>query len=162
MLKRLAVLAAALAVSSAAVAHADSISGFFSATGTDSFTSSTLTFAPGTLVDSQETYWKAFTLRYLFDGRQPNRICYGCHTLCAREQYATLNPTLLLNHRGRGNLRLHGKGTFSADFVTNGTEGCLLTGNTCLTMHGNGNLYGNGDGGPTRRRQPSSNLLLNM
>src|ERR1700736_4916098 len=49
MLKRLVVFAA-LAVSSVAVAHADSISGFFSATGVDSFTSSTLTFAPGTSV----------------------------------------------------------------------------------------------------------------
>src|SRR5260370_40293116 len=49
MLKRVALLAA-LAVSSAAVAHADSISGFFSATGVDSFTTSTLAFAPGTSV----------------------------------------------------------------------------------------------------------------
>src|SRR3979411_2239109 len=46
MLKRLAVLTA-LAVSSATVAHADSISGFFNATGTDAFTSSTITFTPG-------------------------------------------------------------------------------------------------------------------
>ncbi|MCU1251912.1 MAG: sorting protein, partial [Edaphobacter sp.] len=49
MLKRLAVLTA-LAVSSAAVAHADSISGFFNATGTDAFTSSTITFTPGSSV----------------------------------------------------------------------------------------------------------------
>jgi hypothetical protein len=49
MLKRLAVLAA-LAVSSVSVAHADSISGFFSATGTDAFTSSTITFSPGSVV----------------------------------------------------------------------------------------------------------------
>jgi len=49
MLKRLVVMTA-LAVSSAAVAHADSISGFFNATGTDSFTSSTITFAPGSVV----------------------------------------------------------------------------------------------------------------
>jgi hypothetical protein len=53
MLKRLAVLAAALAVSSAAVAHADSISGFFGVFGNDSFTlpsptTGTITFAPGT------------------------------------------------------------------------------------------------------------------
>jgi hypothetical protein len=47
MFKRLVVLTA-LAVSSVAVAHADSVSGFFSATGTDSFTSSSITFAPGT------------------------------------------------------------------------------------------------------------------
>src|SRR5882757_8899460 len=47
MLKRLVVLAA-LAVGSVAVAHADSISGFFSANGTDAFTTSTITFAPGT------------------------------------------------------------------------------------------------------------------
>src|SRR6266576_5570558 len=49
MLKRLVVLTA-LAISSAAVAHADSIGGFFSATGTDSFTSSTITFTPGSAV----------------------------------------------------------------------------------------------------------------
>ena len=51
MPKRLVVFAAALALCSAAVAHADSITGFFSATGSDSFTAAapfTLTFAPGT------------------------------------------------------------------------------------------------------------------
>ena len=37
MVKRLLILSA-LAISSVAVAHADSISGFFSATGSDSFT----------------------------------------------------------------------------------------------------------------------------
>ena len=46
MLRRLAIFSA-LAFSSVAIAHADSISGFFSATGTDSFTSTTITFTPG-------------------------------------------------------------------------------------------------------------------
>jgi hypothetical protein len=46
MLKRLVVFTA-LAVGSVSVAHADSISGFFSAFGSDSFTSSEITFTPG-------------------------------------------------------------------------------------------------------------------
>ena len=52
MRKRLLILCA-LALSSVAVARADSISGFFSANGTDSFTSTaplTITFAPGSVV----------------------------------------------------------------------------------------------------------------
>src|SRR5260370_32837596 len=46
MFKRFVVLAA-LSLSSVAVAHADSISGFFSSTGTESFTNSSITFPPG-------------------------------------------------------------------------------------------------------------------
>ena len=45
MLKYLAVLSA-LTLGATSVAHADPISGFFSANGTDSFTSSTITFTP--------------------------------------------------------------------------------------------------------------------
>lgn len=45
MFKRFAVLAA-LAVSGVAVAHADSISGYFSSSGTESFTNSSITFPP--------------------------------------------------------------------------------------------------------------------
>jgi hypothetical protein len=43
MLKQLVALSA-LAISSLSVAHADTINGYFSATGTDSFTTSTVTF----------------------------------------------------------------------------------------------------------------------
>lgn len=46
MFKRLLVFTA-LAISSAAVAHADSISGYFSSFGNDSFTSSEISFVPG-------------------------------------------------------------------------------------------------------------------
>jgi len=50
MLKNLVVLSA-LAISSVAVAHADPISGYFSAAGgTDTFTSSSITFTPGSAV----------------------------------------------------------------------------------------------------------------
>src|SRR5258707_9271434 len=46
MIKRIVALTA-IVLGTVAVAHADSISGFFAATGTDSFTSSTITFTPG-------------------------------------------------------------------------------------------------------------------
>src|ERR1700738_4405746 len=52
MFKRFVVLAA-LSLSSVAVARADSISGFFSSPGTESFTNSSITFLSGALPYSQ-------------------------------------------------------------------------------------------------------------
>src|SRR5215469_18001749 len=68
MLKRLAVLTALAFGSVTTIAHADTINGFFSATGTDSFTSSTITFTPGS---SQIAGGIAGTFAtYLTDGNQ--------------------------------------------------------------------------------------------
>ena len=52
MLKKLIVVSA-LAISTAAIAHADSINGFFAVNGTDAFTAppGTITFQPGATVE---------------------------------------------------------------------------------------------------------------
>jgi hypothetical protein len=140
MLKRLAVLAAALAVSSAAVAHADSISGFFSATGSDSFTSSTLTFAPGTSVVAGAIGGTFAT--YLTDGNPitfasgPIPYVIGNNTPPAIQLFSTTEA---------GETFGFTVSSFNANLVTgsSSTIGCL-TGNTCLDITGFGTFTGTG------------------
>ena len=142
MLKRLAVLAAALAVSSAAVAHADSISGFFSATGTDSFTapspSGTLTFAPGTSLVAGAI--GGTFAAYLTDG---NAITFATGPI-PYVQGNNIPPAIqLFSTTEAGETFGFTVSSFNADFVNNGTEGCLI-GNTCLTITGMGTFTGTG------------------
>ena len=142
MLKRLAVLAAALAVSSAAVAHADSISGFFSATGTDSFTApsptGTLTFAPGTSVVAGAI--GGTFASYLTVG---NPITFATGPI-PYVQGNNIPPSILLfSTTEAGETFGFTVSTFNALFVTDGTQGCL-TGNTCLTITGIGTFTGTG------------------
>jgi PEP-CTERM motif len=139
MLKRLVVLTA-LAVSSAAVAHADSISGFFSATGTDSFTSSTLTFAPPQNSVVAGAIGGTFAT-YLTDG---NPITFAPGTIPYVQGNNPLPPNIqLFSTTQAGETFGFTVSNFNADFVTNGTEGCL-TGNTCLTITGMGTFTGTG------------------
>jgi hypothetical protein len=138
MLKRLVVLTA-LAVSSAAIAHADSISGFFSATGTDSFTSSTLSFAPNTSVVAGAIGGTFAT--YLTDG---NPITFATGTIPYVNGSNPLPPNIqLFSTTEAGETFGFTVSNFNADFITNGTEGCL-TGNTCLTITGLGIFTGTG------------------
>jgi hypothetical protein len=139
MLKRLAVLAAALVVSSAAVAHADSISGFFSATGTDSFTSSTLTFAPPQNAVVAGAIGGTFAT-YLTDG---NAITFATGAIPYVQGNNTPPTIQLFSTTEAGETFGFTVSSFNADFVTNGTEGCL-TGNTCLTITGFGTFTGTG------------------
>jgi hypothetical protein len=139
MLKRLAVLAAVFAVSSAAVAHADSISGFFSATGTDTFTSSTLTFAPPQNSVVAGGIGGTFAT-YLTDG---NPITFATGPI-PYVQGNNIPPSIqLFSTTEAGETFGFTVSSFNADFVTNGTEGCL-SGNTCLTITGIGTFTGTG------------------
>jgi hypothetical protein len=139
MLKRLAVLAAVFAVSSAAVAHADSISGFFSATGTDTFTSSTLTFAPPQNSVVAGAIGGTFAT-YLTDG---NPITFATGPI-PYVQGNNIPPSIqLFSTTEAGETFGFTVSSFNADFVTNGTEGCL-GGNTCLTITGFGTFTGTG------------------
>jgi hypothetical protein len=137
MLKRLVVFAA-LAVSSVAVAHADSISGFFSATGVDSFTSSSLSFAPGTSVVAGAIGGTFAT--YLTDG---NPITFAAGAI-PYVQGNNVPPAIqLFSTSQAGETFGFTVSSFNADFVNNGTEGCLI-GNTCLTITGIGTFTGTG------------------
>jgi hypothetical protein len=141
MLNRLAVLAAALAVSSAAVAHADSISGFFSATGTDSFTSSTLTFAPPQNSVVAGAIGGTFAT-YLTDG---NPITFATGPI-PYVQGSNTPPTIqLFSTTEAGETFGFTVSAFNANFVTGTptTVGCL-TGNTCLSITGTGVFTGTG------------------
>jgi hypothetical protein len=137
MLKRLVVLTA-LAVSSAAVAHADSISGFFSATGTDTFTSSTLSFANTSVVAG--AIGGTFAT-YLTDG---NPITFASGTIPYVQGSNPLPPNIqLFSTTQAGETFGFTVSNFNADFINNGTEGCLA-GNTCLTITGLGIFTGTG------------------
>jgi hypothetical protein len=140
MLKRLAVLAA-LAVSSATVAHADSISGFFSATGTDAFTSSTITFTPGSAVVAGAIGGTFAT--YLTDG---NPITFLSGSL-PYTQGANIPPggvpIQLFSTTEAGETFAFDITGYNANFVTTGALGCT-TGSTCLIVTGDGFFTGTG------------------
>jgi hypothetical protein len=137
MIKRLVVLTA-LAVSSAAVAHADSISGFFSATGTDTFTSSTIQFANSSVVAG--AVGGTFST-YLTDG---NPILFVAGSIPYVQGSNPVPPNIqLFTTTEAGETFGFTISNFNADFVNNGTEGCL-TGNTCLTITGMGTFTGTG------------------
>jgi hypothetical protein len=143
MLKRLAVLAAALAVSSAAVAHADSISGFFSATGTDSFTApsptGSLTFAPPQTSVVAGAIGGTFA-SFLTDG---NPITFATGPIPYVQGNNTPPSILLFSTTEAGETFGFTVANFNANFVTDGTQGCLA-GNTCLTITGIGTFTGTG------------------
>jgi PEP-CTERM motif len=140
MLKRLVVLTA-LAIGSVAVAHADSISGFFSATGSDSFTSTapfTLTFAPGTsqvaggiggtfatyLTDTNPITFASGPIPFVIGMNIPPAI----QLFSTTEAGETFGFTVT---------------SFDAGFTTPGTQGCLV-GQTCLSITGFGTFTGTG------------------
>ncbi|HTF62646.1 MAG TPA: PEP-CTERM sorting domain-containing protein [Edaphobacter sp.] len=137
MIKRLVVLTA-LAVSSAAVAHADSISGFFSATGTDSFTSSTLTFAPGTSVVAGAIGGTFAT--YLTDG---NPITFAAGPIPYVNGMNTPPAIQLFSTTQAGETFGFTVTSFDANFVNDGSLGCT-TGGTCLLITGFGTFTGTG------------------
>ena len=140
MLKRFVVLTA-LAVSSASFAHADSISGFFSATGVDSFTSTaplTLTFAPGTSAVAGGIGGTFAT--YLTDGNPitfvsaPIPFVIGMNTPPAIQLFSTTEAGETFGFTVT---------SFDAGFTTPGTQGCLV-GQTCLSITGFGTFTGTG------------------
>jgi hypothetical protein len=137
--KNLVVLSA-LAIGSVAVAHADSISGFFSANGTDSFTSSTITFSPGSTV--QGAIGGTFGL-YLTDGN-PITFLSGPlpYTTGANIPPGGI-PIQLFSTTENGETFAFDITAYTANFVTNGTLGCNV-GSTCLLATGDGFFTGTG------------------
>jgi hypothetical protein len=140
MFKRLVVLAA-LAVSSVAVAHADSVSGFFSSTGTDSFTSSTITFTPGSSVVAGAIGGTFAT--YLTDG---NPITFLSGDLPYSQGQNTTPggiPIQLFSTTEAGETFAFDLTAYNANYVTTGALGCT-TGSTCLIVTGDGFFTGTG------------------
>ena len=139
MFKRFVVLAA-LAVSSVAVAHADSISGFFSSTGTESFTNSSITFPPGNSVVAGAVGGTFAT--YLTDG---NPITFATGPIPYVQGNNTPPAIQLFSTTEAGETFGFTVSNFNANLVTGtpSTVGCL-TGNTCLEITGIGTFTGTG------------------
>ncbi|HXC96573.1 MAG TPA: PEP-CTERM sorting domain-containing protein [Edaphobacter sp.] len=131
MLKHFVVLSA-LALGSAAVAHADPISGFFSASGTDTFTSSTITFDSGQVAGSIGGTFAT----YLTDGNPivflPGSLPYlnGANTLPS-------GSVPLFTTAEGGTTFTFNLTAYNAGFINNGTDGCT-SGSTCLDVTGAG------------------------
>jgi len=138
MLKRLAVLSVLLVGS--LTARAAAISGFFSATGTDTFTSSTITFTPGGSVVAGAIGGVFAT--YLTDGN-PIVFLSGALPYSNGLNFPP-NPPFTLGYVPNFFTVTEGGVTFSfnltqytAGYITNGTLGCAV-GGTCLDVTGDG------------------------
>ena len=140
MLKRLVVLAA-LAVGSVAVAHADSISGFFSANGTDSFTTSTITFAPGTSSIAGAIGGTFAT--YLTDGNPINFLGGPLPYSQGANIPPGGIPIQLFSTTEAGETFAFNITAYNANFVNDGSQGCT-NGATCLFATGIGFFTGTG------------------
>jgi hypothetical protein len=140
MLKRLVVLTA-LALSSAVVAHADSISGFFSANGTDSFTTSTISFAPGT--SSVAGAIGGTFATYLTDGNPINFLSGALPYAQGANTPPGNIPIQLFSTTEAGETFAFDITGYNANFVNNGTQGCT-NGATCLFVTGTGFFTGTG------------------
>ena len=140
MFKRFVVLAA-LAVSSVAVAHADSISGFFSSTGTESFTNSSFTFSPGGAVVAGAV--GGTFANYLTDG---NPITFFSGALpYSQGQNSTPGgtPIQLFSTTQAGETFAFDLTGYNAGLINNGAMGCDA-GSTCLVVTGTGFFTGTG------------------
>ena len=137
MIKHLAILSA-LAISSVAVAHADpiSISGFFSANGTSSFTSNTVTFGPAqiagavspgsAIMDGDAVNFLPGALPYKQGINMPPVSSFPSGLVPVFTVVAADNYTFEMNQ-------------YNAGFISSGmgTDGCNQ-GSTCLNITGTG------------------------
>jgi hypothetical protein len=137
MLKRLIVLSA-LVVGSVSVAHATPINGFLSANGTDSFTSSTITFSNSSV---QGAIGGTFA-PYLTVG---NPIIFLSGPLPYTTGSNTAPPGLppLFTTSENGETFSFNIASYIANYVTDGSLGCT-SGATCLLVTGLGSFTGAG------------------
>jgi hypothetical protein len=117
--------------------HADPISGFFSATGTDSFTSSTITFNSAQVAgDIGGTF-----ATYLTDGNTisflPGTLPYmNGPNIPPNPPFTTGTVPLFTTSEG-GETFTFEMTDYNAGFITDGSNGCT-SGGTCLDVTGDG------------------------
>lgn len=142
MLKRLVVLSA-LAIGSVAAAHADPISGFLSATGTDSFTSSSITFGSAQVAGALGGTFAT----YLTDGDAitflPGALPYSNGTNTPPNPPFTSGSAPLFSVTGGGETFTFNMTEYTALYITTGIDGCAV-GGTCLDVTGTGDFTGTG------------------
>lgn len=140
MLKRLIVLSVLIA-GSAAVAHADSISGYFSATGTDTFDTSTVTFNNAVVSGGIGGDFAT----YLTDNTPINFVNFplpystGSHPISNPPS----NILSLFSVTQNGETFTFDVSSYQAGYVTDGSNGCAV-GGTCLGITGYGVFTGSG------------------
>jgi hypothetical protein len=140
MFKRFAVLAA-LSISSVAVAHADSISGYFSSTGTESFTNSSITFPPGNAVVAGAV--AGTFANYLTDGNPITFLSGALPYSQGQNSTPGGTPIQLFTTTQAGETFAFDLTGYNAGFINNGTLGCE-SGSTCLVVTGTGFFTGTG------------------
>src|ERR1700719_186910 len=142
MLKHLVVLSA-FALGSVSVAHADPISGFFSATGTDIFTSSTITFqsaqVAGAIGGTFATYLTDGNPIVFLSGALPY---HNGPQLPPNPPFTTGSVPLFTVTEGGETFVFH-MTAYDAGYINNGTMGCS-SGSTCLDVTGDGFFTGSG------------------
>lgn len=151
MRKLLPILAMAAAFTAPVALHADSISGFLSATGTDSFTSSTITFnnaeVAGDIGGTFATYLTDGTPINFLTGALPYH--QGFNT--PPNPPFTTGMVPLFTTSGGGETFTFEMTDYDAAYITDGSNGCS-SGATCLTVTGDGLFTGtgpvNGSSGP--------------
>src|ERR1700720_1625518 len=142
MLKHLLVLSA-FALGGLSVAHADPISGYFSATGTDIFTSSTITFESAAVAGAIGGTFAT----YLTDGNPivflPGALPYHNGPQTPPNPPFTTGSVPLFSVSEGGETFVFNMTAYDAGYITNGTMGCS-SGSTCLDVTGNGFFTGTG------------------
>jgi hypothetical protein len=153
MLKRFAILSA-LAVGTASFAHADTINGFFSASGSDSFTSNTINFSGASVGATGLTGTQGIGgsfATYLTDGAPitfiniPGGLPYNVGTNTPPNSFPN-NTVPLFTVSGNGETFTFEMTQYTAGFITNNpvaTTGCNF-GSTCLDVSGTGFFSGAG------------------
>ena len=142
MLKHLVVLSA-FALGSVSAAHADPISGYFSATGTDIFTSSTITFesaaVAGAIGGTFATYLTDGNPIVFLSGALPY---HNGPQIPPNPPFTTGSVPLFTVTEG-GETFVFNMTAYDAGYINNGTMGCS-SGSTCLDVTGDGFFTGSG------------------
>jgi hypothetical protein len=135
MLKRLLILS--ILVTGSIAARADSISGYFSATGTDSFTTSTITFNSAQVAGAIGGTFAS----YLADGNAINFLAgplpYNNGPNTPPNPPYTSGTVPLFTVSGSGATFTFNMSDYNALYITDGTMGCT-SGSTCLNVTGDG------------------------
>lgn len=137
MRKLLSTLIVVAAFAAPLTLHADPISGFFSAIGTDSFTSSTITFNSAQVAgDIGGTF-----ATYLTDGNTisflPGALPYNNGPNTPPNPPFTTGTVPLFTTSEGGETFTFEMTNYDAGFITDGSNGCT-SGGTCLDVTGNG------------------------
>jgi hypothetical protein len=141
------IVASALAICSLASAHADPISGFFSANGTNSFTSSTVTFGAASVAGSAGgtfgSYLSSGDVITFLPGSLPYQL--GVNTPPPASFPSGMVP--IFSVTGNGETFTFEMTQYNAGYIgdsMDSSSGCNL-GSTCLNITGSGFFTGTGD-----------------